>query len=355
MRKSAFILVGVALVLFLGLPCTADAGTAPPKTIKVNCSKGQSIQAALADVAPELVVEITGVCAQYVTITRDNVTLRGVGGAVIDGTSLGDQTKVGITVFGASKVAIENLTVQGMTRGISMDGGAGATLTNVVLQDNRTGLIVFGSSSALLADCTAQRNSYIGFSAWNSSSINLASGTVVASNNLHGFVLSGSSITMGTQTRIEANNNGGDGIALQLAASALLIGGASVTTNGNGWAGIELYANSSMAVGSLESTGNNYGVLADGSWIGLDGAITGNDGVDVELSFGARAEFNRPISVGTVTCEPSVLTRGDVSCPELAAAASSLMQARPQRTAPRPHGLFHPREVLERETPDLAP
>jgi hypothetical protein len=347
-------LVGITLVLLLALPEITDAGTTPPKTIKVDCRKGQSIQAALADVAPQLVVEITGVCAQYVTITRDNVTLRGVGGAIIDGSSLPTQTKVGITAVGASNVAIENLTVQGMTRGIYMDKGAGATLTNVVLQDNRTGLIVFGSSSASLVDCTAQRNSYIGFSAWASSSLDVSSGTVVASNNLHGFVLSGSSITTGTQARIEANNNGGDGIFLQLAASALLMAG-PVVTNGNGGAGIELYANSSMAVGSLQSTGNYSGVLADGSWIGLNGAITGNEGVDVGLSFGARAEFNSPISVGTVTCEPSVLTRGDVSCPEPTAAASSLMQVRPQRTAPGPHGLFRPPEVLEPETLEPAP
>jgi len=355
MRKSAFILVGVALVLFLGLPFTADAGTTPPKIIKVDCSKGQSIQAALGDVSPQLVVEIKGVCAQYVTISRDNVTLRGVGGAVIDGTSLPTQTQHGITVLGASNVTIENLTVQWMRHGIRLEGGSAATLTSVILQNNRNGLILWYASSAKLANCIAQYNTSDGIGAWNGSDL-LLSGTVNASfNGRCGIILSGSSLSLESDTTVEANDNA-LGIALQFVAAGFFTGqNASIATNGNRW-GISAETNSSMVVGPLQCTGNLLGVAADNAYVALQAAnITDNDGVDVALSFGARADFNGTTGVGSVECEPSVLTRGDVSCPESAAAASSLMQVRPQRTAPGPHGLFHPREVLERETLEPAP
>jgi hypothetical protein len=297
MRKSLFTAVAVGLAVVLAVFWTAEASAKPkgPTTIKVNCNKHQSIQEALGDDSPQLVVEITGVCSEYVTITRDNVTLRGVGGAVLDGTSLPTPKQAGISVIGASNVAFENLTVQGMFTGIRLDGGAGATLTGVVLQDNATGLDVMDSSSALLTDCTAQRNTYLGISAWQSSSLFVVSGTVAASNNgLAGLVLSGSSINMSKQTRIEANNNAGDGISIQVAASALLYNAnVSVATNGNSGAGISLYSNSSMTVAGLESTGNYWGVLADGAYIDLvkatitgsgDAGVFADDAATVTLS-----------------------------------------------------------------------
>jgi parallel beta-helix repeat protein len=430
MRKSLFASSGMALVLLLSLPGTAGAATTPPRTIKVNCNKGQSVQAALDNVAAQLVVEITGVCAQTVTITRDDVTLRGVDGAIFEGTTPPSQTLVGITVFRASDVALENLTVQGMRWGIRLDGGASATLTDVVLQENRTGLLVTNSSSASLAECTARNNVNYGLTAWQGSSLNVTSGTVVASNNLYGFVLSGSSIGMESGSRIEANDNGGGGIALQLSASALLAAG-TVVANGNGGPGISAESNSSVGVSGLEAVGNQQGVWADGAEIDLFGAtvtnnveggvfgvdaatvilsgsstvgntvsnnggsgidisqnsflslsrttiqgngqpgivvdggvvsvfwytiVTGHSGADVALSFGARAAFNgNPGSIGTVTCDPSVLVRGNESCASVPAPASSPTQVHAKGTAPGLTGTSRPREVLERKPLQLAP
>src|SRR5215472_16004484 len=48
-----------------------------PRTIRVDCGQGQSLNEALAARARLLVVEFTGTCARGVTIARDDVTLRG--------------------------------------------------------------------------------------------------------------------------------------------------------------------------------------------------------------------------------------------------------------------------------------
>ncbi|MCP4900395.1 MAG: right-handed parallel beta-helix repeat-containing protein [bacterium] len=59
-----------------------------------------------------------------------------------------------------------------------------------------------------------------------------------------------------------------------------------------------------------------WGVLVDGGRIGLwNTTVTGSGLTDVDLRFGAIAEFQDGSVVGSITCEESVLIRGDVACP----------------------------------------
>jgi hypothetical protein len=56
----------------------APAGTAGAKTVAVDCTLGQKIQAAIDREDGPLVVDVHGICEENVNIVRKNVTLRGV-------------------------------------------------------------------------------------------------------------------------------------------------------------------------------------------------------------------------------------------------------------------------------------
>ncbi len=82
------------------------------KVVAVDCGKGDSIQKALEDKAPDLVVEIRGICQEEVVIRRDNVTLRGADPAN-DGVRALDPDRpwgAAVLVREARNIGVENLS-----------------------------------------------------------------------------------------------------------------------------------------------------------------------------------------------------------------------------------------------------
>jgi len=257
-------------------------GAPPPSLLEVsvNCDEGQSINEALAATSMELVVEVQGVCAEYVRITRDNVTLRGVGsGARIDGASLPEPKEPGILVSGATGVAIENLLVQHTHRGIDILLGSGVTLTNMVVQDTiSNGVRVLGSAVEI-TDLTVQRQ-YIGIWIGEGAHAVVNGGTVLTKENvLTGLVISGGTLGfLSAGGTIESRDNGLRGITFQFGAAAQLAAGVEtlVVTTGNGHAGVGVYG-AMVSIQQLESTGNRYGIYVDGpSSVGITGTIADN-------------------------------------------------------------------------------
>lgn len=248
--------------------------------VSVNCDEGQSINEALAATSMELVVEVQGVCAEYVRITRDNVTLRGVGGgATIDGAGFPEPKEPGILVSGATNVAIENLVVQHTGWGIDVHLGSSVTLKNVVVQDSwRQGLRVYGSAVEI-TDLTVQR-SYHGIWIGEGGHAVVNGGTVLTKeNDGSGLVISGGtlefSLAGGT---IESRDNKLRGITFQVGAAAQLgvSAGTLLVTTGNGHAGVAMYGGV-VSIQQLESTGNRYGIYVDGpSSVGITGTIADN-------------------------------------------------------------------------------
>jgi hypothetical protein len=292
------------------------APTAPKaeKAILVRCDRGESVQAALDKNPGPVTIEVQGICAENLSIARDNVTLRGVGGALFDGSNL-PTLGHGIVVTGATNVTIENLTIQEMSAGMVLEAGAVAALSGVVLQHNRNGLFLSHGSAAKLTRCSVLENLYDGIGAWNGSDVLLAGIVSSNSNGMAGIILSGSTLSLAKDTSVEARANG-YGIALQFGASGFFHGmNATVNVDDNLSWGVFADSSSSIVVKDLECSGNTTGVQVDNAYIWFaGGAISGND-LDVVLSFGARADFYGPVTVGDVYCEPSVLTRGVVSCP----------------------------------------
>lgn len=263
------LVVASILSVAVSFPILAKAATAtnsPGKTVVVDCSKHHSINDALQDSAPQLVIEVVGVCAENVVITRDNVTLRGSGaGATIDGATLPAPRLPGIAVTGATNVGLENLTIRNMSRGVSAEYGAAVRIDGLHVEDNSHGIIAISNSSLKVSNSTARRNSQFGISVW-AGSAGIFSGSIVASENeLAGIVVDASSLECLNYATLEVDDNEGYGLYLQEGASVALYGiGTSVAVRRNAEAGIEIDSGSSVSVNRLECSGNGTGVVVWG-------------------------------------------------------------------------------------------
>ena len=127
----------------------ATAGEAP-KLVDCTLPEPQSIQDALAGVDPDpgetLIITVRGTCTEDVTIVSDDITLRGE--TPSDGISGG-----GITVRGAQRVVIDNLTVSGApNHGVLADSGASVTVSDSTITNNSI------SGIAVRLGATAQIN-----------------------------------------------------------------------------------------------------------------------------------------------------------------------------------------------------
>jgi hypothetical protein len=359
------------LVVFAAAALAKDA----PKSIAVDCAKGESINAALASAAQALIIEFTGVCAEDVVIGRDDVTLRGaVPGAKIAGAAGAPTPQPAIAIRGVDSIALESFAVDDSDRrGIDVRAATNIRLDGIVSSGNAgDGLFLGEGASAFIRHSSFDNNAGDGIGMWQGSLVVLE-GTISTSGNARvGLLASGSSDLsvsfFGVQ--MTSNGNGNCGFFLQFGATAQwgAANPVSVIAGGNTncgagvvfesmWAGALTASNSNNCVqlndASFEGgpapvslSGCNSGLRADidshvgltngtvtGNGVGLhlDGptaqirnaTITGNTTVDVRLLFGARATFDGTNNVGAVTCDGTVLVRGDVSCPPSAVVSSA--------------------------------
>jgi hypothetical protein len=107
----------------------------------VDCDSGGSIQTAID--GGQRVVEFTGTCAEFVSIYRDRAEVRGV-----SGNPALDVITGGMSVRGAQRILIEDLTISGDSFFI-MDG-AFATVRNSIIENTDFGFGVLRNSGARL-------------------------------------------------------------------------------------------------------------------------------------------------------------------------------------------------------------
>jgi hypothetical protein len=153
---------------------------------------------------------------------------------------------------GPIAIAIDGLTLRGVGTAI-IDGGGLDAVT------------VIGASRVSLIDIDVT-NGVIGILARNGADVSL--------------------------TRVNAHDNSSYGISLQTASSGVL---SDVTANSNG-----------------RGLGADDGVSV---WV-RNSTLTGNVTKDIQLTFGARADFQTMV-FGTYTCDATVLVRGTsgITCP----------------------------------------
>jgi hypothetical protein len=288
MWVGAVVVVGWLGVLALSGNLERGVGVAGADSAvkKVECEKGQTLTEALQKAKPGDTLQVTATCHERVTITTDRLTLDGDGCAVLDGGGGGPTELEGVvTIDGAHGVALTGFTIQhGPGDGILGIHGAAFAVQQTTVQNNGTiGIAVADGSTADLTD-------------------------------------SGSDFFGSGATIITAANNGADGILVSAGFIASPFGTAKFILENN-ITGLHFIEGAGAVItGGLSIQNNGTGVSADGAGtlalasIPTNPSVVENNGTDVDLTFGTRATFDG-VTIGTITCDATVLSRGTTVCP----------------------------------------
>jgi hypothetical protein len=327
----------------------------PP--VSVDCSKGQSINAALAGNADDLEVQFSGTCAEDVLIVRDRVTLRGVGTAPKitgqPGVPFADR-QPGVSVRGADNVSLLDFEVTDSdSRGIEARGSSKMTVTNVTATGNRTGLLLIEQSSAFVSNSTFDGNTGDGIGVWENSALTIEGAISLDGNTRSGLIISGgSSASVGPLGATTTANGNNFGFWLQLGAQVQMssAGVTSTTASNNNtlgvgvsseshWSGpvtisgsaygLDIEASGSFWAppGGVSLSGNDYGLFVFSGAADVRGtSITGSAEEDVHLEFGARL-ISWGSSAGVVSCDGTELVRGGIVCPPPALAPEDSLKS----------------------------
>lgn len=358
---SIFVLFGLTSALVAqGPPASAPTPVPAERTIQVDCDAGDTLAEALAQRADELIVEFSGSCEENLILRRDRTRLVGVAaGAEIVG-SPGFPTPADpflgvVTVRGASNVTLADFTVRGGRRGVSVLDGGFARLEGLTVRDNSGGGVFVQGSRAWIDGLAVEDNGGDGLSAWDAASVIVgrAAPTVIRRSGRAGILASGDSDVSGlVATQVESDDNL-FGLVLQLGASSQSLGlsasgndfGAFVLSEASLGDAVDLRDNQGFGMivsqggnvelrGRIEDNGT-FGVLADtdavvvsrglaisghafGLWLdGTQAFLSNTTASDpANLLFGTRVDFAGGNSFpGGVSCDETVLVRGDVGCP----------------------------------------
>ncbi len=306
----------------------------------------------------------SGVVLTGIEIRNGGNGIVGVNGAHLSLSDLNvhDNTGFGISLQTGSSAVLEGVTIAGSgMNGLDLQTGSAATVTGILTV---TGSRVFGinvNGSALtlsMATVTASGNALgIQIATGGNAFINDRKSTINVTDNLStGLTIVSGAHMVSFGGTINATGNRAVGVSINSKSGLDLDAGSVLTSTGN-VTGVLIQHESVMTVfnttqfsgapgnstvnarlntgngirvltGSLlqltnqaevTSTQNGLmGLVADnGAGLTLVNAtLTGNTATDLVLTFGARADL-RTTTLGTFTCDPTVLVRGtsSVVCP----------------------------------------
>jgi hypothetical protein len=146
---------------------------------------------------------------------------------------------------------------------------------------------------------------------------NTVDGIFVANGS---FSVFGGAVGLAT---ISASNNSGSGITIEIGGAVVSPGAAATfMIENNQQNGLNVGGGgSALIIGGLTVQNNQTGVLADGAGTltlvsvpSNPSIIENNSGTDVDLRFGTRVTFGG-VTIGSITCDATVLSRGSTVCP----------------------------------------
>jgi hypothetical protein len=259
----------LATIGLTGLGMAADS---------VDCAK-KSLANELEKADAGDTITFTGVCRGAVTIRTDNLTISGVGVAVIEGDGAD-----AVVVAGAHGVSLTNfevrngvtgilgqngahLSITGVTvrantsSGISLQTSSSATLRNVVTRDNGLhGLdLQTGSAATVTGTLQSTGNRVFGINA-NASSLTFSRATATVSSNVLGIQVAtgGNAFLNDAFTTIDVTNNIATGLTVVSGAHMVSFGG-KINATGNGAFGVSVNSKGGLDLdaGSVLTASNN--------------------------------------------------------------------------------------------------
>jgi len=315
----------------------------------VDCSRGQTVSAALARLPPiptPVLISIRGTCNEFVTVSRENVTLHGDPSAAITAPNAGSD----LVTVNANVVTLENLTLTGGNYGVRNNHVFSLTISNSVIQGSHSdGVHAFVGDTRLIGGSTIQNTGGNGIYAVRGGTVAVAvnsrilnnagagiytvqnaaitiNGSTISDNGSHGVFLDAASQGSISGSTIANNgrdpNQGGDGIYVYQSQATItsgnnivnnrqdgigVIGGAVATIDnnnvqGNGHHGVDGYLASAIVMHGNTISGNGF-ANHDGFGIycvinctlQIAGAtITGNAVTGINLAIGSSLVFEEP-------------------------------------------------------------
>jgi hypothetical protein len=241
-------------------------------------------------------------------------------------TILSENNRTGIILWGTSwfYAGLElTMTLRNNDIGFEVKGSSDADINGPLLvedSDNR-GISITGNSSVKISHSasvtvSSTKGEGIGIVVDDVSSLNGSWGgeLIVENNSTNGiWVLRGSSFQTEANFSTQIRGNDENGMEITQNSIGRLRSG---TIQGNNYYGIRVVGTSKLFASNILVDNNGNGVLADdGSTAWCDNStVNGNTGDDVVLSFGSRASLYGG-SIGTISCDGTVLIRGGYSCP----------------------------------------
>ena len=204
----------------VSLGVSAAIAAQPVTTVTVDCSRGDTIANALAgNERKPLLVLVRGACNESVSVSKDDITLRGDAGS---GAAInGPDPAIDTVTVSANRVTVENLSIGGGRNGITALGAGMFTVRGTTVQSTgRNGVVYAAGSSGTIETCTIQSNGRDGVSV-EAASVTITNSTI--SNNTRNGVL----VSVGGAARIGVDNrNGAAGNFIrQNAANGIVISG----------------------------------------------------------------------------------------------------------------------------------
>jgi hypothetical protein len=252
--------LGVSLCLFAGAS-TAFADQPP-----LDCSK-KSLAAAVSSAGSGDSIRFTGICTGQVVVRTDNLTLTGVGTAIIDGGG-----KDAVTVAGAHGVVMSSFEVHNGTNGILGVNGAHIAITSVSVHDNFVfGISLQTASSAVLTNVTISHNFVHGLDLETGSAATITGSFSSSANKVFGVNVNGSSLTFAKAMATISGN----AVGMQVATSGnAFLNDANTVLNVTGSLadGLTVVSGAHMVSfgGTINSSGNALNGVALNSKAGLD-------------------------------------------------------------------------------------
>ncbi len=295
----------VALSMWLvGQPALAG-------TTKVNCKKGESIQAAVDAViiGDPTVFEIKGTCTEDVTVTIDDLTFKGKNNnSTVDGT---------ITIIGAQRVTIDSLNVNS----VNVRDNASANIKDATIEsDGSIAVTALRSAVVVMEDTTvvATGDSACAVFISDGSVLRMNSGNDLTSD-APGFTCSTLQVLRNSTVRIRGSGNtitnenpvtgdpnvgsaGGIALDVEMVSSLRIDGTGPATINGN------VYTFNLSTI-DLRKVVVNGGVYADGLTANV--RLRGNADDDVIINGNVI-----PIQDSAITIRNAgqVVINGNIDC-----------------------------------------
>ena len=336
--QFCFRIAAVCAIALSAYPAAFAMHTDKNKIISVNCDSGRQLGDALErhdHAGRGLTIVVSGICAENLTIERDDVVLRAdpSGGTI----SAPDAGRPAILVDGARHVTIEGLNVQGGRDGVLFTGAAMGMLRVVTVRNaTRDGVRIERGSTVTVDASLFEDNGRAG------ASVDASRATITSStsrgNAYYGvFLFAGASAVLGAHGDAggvccgnSVVNNRSDGVLVVAGSVADLFGndisnngapvnrfGINVTTGGTVWlrAGNVVSHNGGAAGGggayvrgailragggdvpfnppTNDVTGNRSGILTgESAFVDLKNAnVSGNTLTGLLLDHGTRARL----------------------------------------------------------------